>query len=107
MNRRSMLSACACLLLALAVLPLRATLASEATPPSLIPLPAQFQLQPGRFTVDADTPIVLADHDAATKQTAAYLIDLLARTRGLRLRVAEGGKAARAIVLQRDPQAPF
>ena len=106
MNRRSMLSACACLLLALAVLPLRATLASEATPPSLIPLPAQFQLQPGRFTVDADTPIVLADHDAATKQTAAYLIDLLARTRGLRLRVAEGGKAARAIVLQRDPQAP-
>ena len=106
MNRRSMLSACACLLLELAVLPLRATLASEATPPSLIPLPAQFQLQPGRFTVDADTPIVLADHDAATKQTAAYLIDLLARTRGLRLRVAEGGKAARAIVLQRDPQAP-
>ena len=106
MNRRSMLSACACLLLALAVLPLRATLASEATPPSLIPLPAQLQLQPGRFTVDADTPIVLADHDAATKQTAAYLIDLLARTRGLRLRVAEGGKAARAIVLQRDPQAP-
>jgi hexosaminidase len=106
MNRRSILSACACLLLALAVLPLRATLASEATPPSLIPLPAQFQLQPGRFTVDADTPIVLADHDAATKQTAAYLIDLLARTRGLRLRVAEGGKAARAIVLQRDPQAP-
>lgn len=106
MNRRSIPSVCACLLLALAVLPLRATFASEATPPSLIPLPAQLQSQPGRFTVDAGTPVVLADHDAATKQTAAYLIDLLARTRGLHLRVADAGKTARAIVLQRDPQAP-
>ncbi len=105
MNRRSILSACACLLFAFAVWPPRAALASEATPPSLIPLPAQLQSQSGHFTVDAGTPIVLADHDAATKQTAAYLTDLLARTRGLHLRVADGGKTARAIVLQRDPQA--
>jgi hexosaminidase len=106
MIRRSIPSSCACLLLALALLPLRAAFAGEATPPSLIPLPAQLQSQPGSFTVDANTPIVLADHDAATRQTADYLIDLVARTRGLHLRIAEGGKTARTIVLQRDSQAP-
>jgi hexosaminidase len=104
MNRRSIPSICACLLLALAA-PLHATVASDGTPSSLIPLPAQLQLQPGRFTVDARTPIVLAGHHAATKQTANYLIALLARTRGLHLSIADDGTAARAIVLQRDPQA--
>ena len=51
MIRRTFLSSCACLLLALAMLP-GETFASDATPPSLIPLPAQLQLQSGSFTVD-------------------------------------------------------
>ena len=105
MDRRS-LPLRAGLLLALAVLPLHATLAASATTPSLIPLPAQLTLQHGDFTVNADTPVVPAGHDAATRQTADYLIDLVGRTRGLHLHLANDGKAAHAIVLQRDPQAP-
>ncbi|HKR75271.1 MAG TPA: family 20 glycosylhydrolase [Rhodanobacter sp.] len=106
MNRLALLSRCACLLLALALPPAHAARTYDATPPSLIPLPAQLELQHGGFTVDAHTPVVLASRDAATKQTADYLIDLLARTRGLKLHLAADGKAAHAIVLQRDPQAP-
>jgi len=105
MNRRTLLLH-ACLLFALTILPLHATLANEVPAPSLIPLPAQLALQHGSFTVDTRTPIVLASHDAATKRTADYLIDLVARTRGLQLRLATDGNAAHAIVLQRDPQAP-
>jgi hexosaminidase len=95
-----------CLLLALALLPLPAAMAGNATAPALIPLPAQLTLQHGGFAVDAGTPVVLASNDAATKQTADYLIDLVGRTRGRHLHVADGDKAVRAIVLQRDPQAP-
>ena len=105
MNRLALLPR-ACVLLALALLPLRAATAGEAAAPSLIPLPAQLVLQRGGFVVDADTPVVLADRDASTRQTADYLIDLVARTRGLRLHIANDDKAAHAIVLQRDPQAP-
>ncbi|MEW9622986.1 beta-N-acetylhexosaminidase [Rhodanobacter geophilus] len=106
MLHRSFLSSCASLLLALALLLAPAARAGEAATPALIPLPARLQLQHGSFTVDASTPVVLADHDASTRQTADYLIDLVARTRGLHLHIAGDGQAAPAIVLQRDPQAP-
>ncbi|HEX8777768.1 MAG TPA: family 20 glycosylhydrolase, partial [Rhodanobacter sp.] len=106
MNRLALLPRCACLLLALALLPAHVARADDAAPPSLIPLPAQLRLQHGGFSVDASTPIVLASRDAATKQTADYLIGLVARTRGLRLHLAADGGAAHAIVLERDPQAP-
>ena len=105
MTRRSILSRPACLLLALALLPIRAALAG-ATQPALIPMPARLELQQGAFNVDAHTPIVLADHEPATRQTADYLIDLLARTRGLHLKIGQDGQATPAIVLQRDPRAP-
>ena len=106
MNRLASLSRCACLLLALALLPAHVARARDTAPPSLIPLPAQLTLQHGGFTVDVHTPVVLASHDAATKQTADYLIDLMARTRGLHLRLADDDKTTHAIVLQRDPLAP-
>jgi hexosaminidase len=106
MNRRPFLFRCGFLLFVLTMLQSPAVWAANSTAPSLIPLPAQLQLSQGSFTVDAHTPIVLADHDASTRHTAGYLIDLLARTRGLQLRIAHGDKAARAIVLQLDPQAP-
>ncbi|BFI94655.1 MAG: family 20 glycosylhydrolase [Rhodanobacter sp.] len=104
MNRLASLSR-AGLLFALALLPLHAAAVDAATP-SLIPLPAQLELQQGGFVVDADTPVVLADHDASTRQTADYLIDLVGRTRGLHLHLAGDGQAVHAIVLQRDPHAP-
>lgn len=73
--------------------------------PSLIPRPAQLAWTEGHLTVDARTPLVLADDAAGTRQTAQYLIDLLARTRGLRLSVAGQRKGVPAIVLRRDPHA--
>ena len=51
MIRPSMWSSGVCLLFALALMPLRAICAHAPTPPSLIPLPAQLQAQPGSFTV--------------------------------------------------------
>ncbi|WP_426661801.1 beta-N-acetylhexosaminidase [Rhodanobacter aciditrophus] len=105
MIRLALLSRCGCLLLALALLPPAAARAAGAPPPSLIPQPAQLRLQHGSFTVDAHTPVVLASDDAATRQTADYLVGLVARTRGLHLRVA-AGTHAHAIELRRDPQAP-
>ena len=102
MIRRSLVAACAWLMLAM---PLPAISATDAVLPSLIPVPAQVEARSGHFTVDAATPLVLADDSAATRQSADYLIDLLARTRGLSLHVADAANDAPAIVLQRDPQA--
>ncbi|HWU77822.1 MAG TPA: family 20 glycosylhydrolase [Rhodanobacter sp.] len=102
MTCRLLLAVCACLLLG--ALP---SLHAEATaaPPSLIPQPVQMTVTDGSFRVDAHTPIVVVGDVAATRHTANYLADLLARTRGLHLRVTAGKVEAPAIVLQRDPQA--
>src|SRR5690348_159032 len=53
MNRLALLPRCACLLLALALLPAHVARADDAAPPSLIPLPAQLRLQHSGFSVDA------------------------------------------------------
>ncbi|TPG46893.1 beta-hexosaminidase [Rhodanobacter glycinis] len=82
------------------------TSAAHAEPISLIPLPAQLTVADGMFMVDAQTTVVVADHDASTRRTARYLSELIARTRGLRLSVNQGGPGARGIVLRRDPHAP-
>ncbi|HWU77508.1 MAG TPA: beta-N-acetylhexosaminidase, partial [Rhodanobacter sp.] len=103
MTFRPLLAACAFLLLG-AWAPLHA--ATMGAQPSLIPLPAQLTMAEGRFHVDAHTPIVLADHSASTRQTAAWLTGLLAHTRGLHLQVTQGTASAHAIVLKLDPQAP-
>lgn len=105
MLRRTSFFLCACLLWAIALLPSRAAFAGAVATPSLIPLPAKVQLQPGHLVVDARTPVVLASDDAATRQTAQYLVDLLARTRGLHLAVAGQRSGVPAIVLRRDPRA--
>jgi len=106
MLHRTFRSSCASLLLALVLLASPAARAGDTATPSLIPLPAQLALQHGSFAVDAGTPVVPGDRSAATRQTADYLIDLVARTRGLRLSLGADGKASHAIVLERDPQAP-
>ena len=103
MTCRPLLAACACLLFG-ALPSLRA--APVVAPPGLIPQPAQVTMADGGFRVDARTRLVLVDHAAATQRTATYLTDLLARTRGLHLRVASGKVESPAIMLQRDPQAP-
>jgi len=102
MTRRLILFGCAILVLGLAGF----VRAAEPPVPALLPLPAQLHVDAGRFTVDAHTPIVLADDAASTRRTGAWLADLLARTRGLRLPLKHGAASARAIVLRRDPAAP-
>ena len=60
---------CACLLLAFALLPSRAAFAAEPAP-SLIPLPAQLQLQPGSFTVGcAGSPMYDVNSETTIKGT--------------------------------------
>jgi len=103
MTCRPLLAVCASLLLgALPSLQAAPVVASAG----LIPQPAHMTMADGGFRVDARTRLVLVDDAAATRHTATYLTDLLARTRGLRLRVASGKVESPAIVLQRDPQAP-
>ncbi|WP_108472175.1 beta-N-acetylhexosaminidase [Rhodanobacter thiooxydans] len=83
-----------------------AGLAHADAPIPLLPLPAQLRVDAGHFTVDAHTPIVLADDAASTRRTGAWLADLIARTRGLHLPLKHGAATAHAIVLQLDPAAP-
>ncbi|GLQ48850.1 beta-N-acetylhexosaminidase [Dyella flava] len=78
---------------------------AQASPVSLIPMPAQVKLAQGSFKVDGGTLVVIPAHDAATRQSAEYLVDLLGRTRGLHLKITEGDAADNAIVFRRDPVA--
>lgn len=78
---------------------------AQASPVSLIPMPAQLQVSNGSFDVDGNTSIVIPAHDEAARQAALYLVDVLGRTRGLHLKVAEGGATDNAIVFQHDAKA--
>ncbi len=100
MTRRLILLGWAAMAMGLGVI------AHAAAPIPLLPLPAQLRVDAGGFTVDAHTPIVLADDSASTRRTGAYLADLIARTRGLHLPLKHGAAAAHAIVLRLDPAAP-
>ena len=75
---------------------------AQATPVSLIPLPAQLQPAQGSFKVDDGMSIVVPAHDKAARDSAQYLVDVLARTRGLHLKIQEGDAAPHAIVFQRE-----
>jgi hexosaminidase len=95
-----------CGLLVLATSAARADASFQGRQVSLVPLPAQLTVADGTFRVDAQTPIVTADHDESTRRTAQYLAELVARTRGLQLSVKQGSASVPGIVLQRDPRAP-
>ena len=85
-----------------AVVPLHA---AAASPFPLLPLPAQIERGDGSFTVDAATPVRLGSNDDATRASADYLIALLARTRGLSLKIDAAPSDVAAITLIRDPHA--
>lgn len=78
---------------------------AQADSVSLIPLPAQLQRAEGSFKVDNSTSIIVPTHDEAARQSVQYLADLVARTRGLHLEVAEGNATSHAIVFQRNAKA--
>ncbi|MHB1056978.1 MAG: beta-N-acetylhexosaminidase [Rhodanobacter sp.] len=77
---------------------------AAAAPISLIPLPAQLSVGSGRFTVDAATPIVVADDHASSLRTARWLAALVSSVRGLKLGVHQGAPLPRAIVMRLDPE---
>ncbi|WP_233840633.1 family 20 glycosylhydrolase [Dyella sp. 2HG41-7] len=79
--------------------------AAQASSLPLIPFPVQITTADGAFQVQDKTVIVVPPHDKAARDTAQYLADLLARTRGLHLTVKEGSAANGAIVFQHDPKA--
>lgn len=78
----------------------------QASPVSIISLPAQLHTAPGSFTVDDNTPVIVPSGDASARQSAQYLVDTLARTRGLHLKIVEGGPAANAVAFVHDPTSP-
>ncbi|OOG59308.1 family 20 glycosylhydrolase [Rhodanobacter sp. C03] len=81
--------------------------AAHAATPPLLPMPAQIEVASGAFPVADGTTIVVPAHDAATRQTAQYLADLLTRTRGLHLKVKVRAAPSRgAIMLSREADAP-
>jgi hexosaminidase len=78
---------------------------AQAASVSLVPLPAQLQRAEGSFKVNDGTSIVVPAHDEAARQSAEYVADLVARTRGLHLQVTEKKDAHPAIVFQRNAKA--
>jgi hexosaminidase len=80
---------------------LLAPLAAAASP--ILPAPALERPADGIFHLDARTEIAAPAGDASALASARYLADLMARTRGLKLRVVEGAPdpGAGAVVLRR------
>lgn len=72
---------------------------------SLLPAPAVEQPGQGAFRLTSRTVIAVPADDASAMMSARYLADLLARTRGLKLRVVQGEApaSAAAVVLRRGP----
>jgi len=77
--------------------------AARAAP--ILPAPVIERAGEGVFRLDARTVIATPAGDASALATARYLADLLARTRGLKLRVTEGppDPTTPAVVLRRGP----
>lgn len=72
---------------------------------SVIPTPRSAAVSPGSFTVSSRTPVVASSGEA--ERIARYLVDLVARTRGLPLQVQDGGEVERsAIELRLEDTAP-
>lgn len=79
---------------------------AQAAPVSLIPLPVQLQSAEGSFKVEEGTTIIVPRNDPSARQSAQYLADLLAQTRGLHVKVTQDPAMANAIVFAHTTQAP-
>ena len=71
---------------------------AETAPPSLIPWPASLTRHDGVFLLHDGAHIAIPSGNYEASQVARYLGDLLARTRGLHLAVAEGNAQANAAI---------
>jgi hexosaminidase len=74
-----------------------------ASPSALIPLPAAITPGQGVFRIQADTALRVTAGDAAEARTAEYFLALVARSRGLALKVQSGSDGRHAVTLRRQP----
>jgi hexosaminidase len=76
---------------------------APATAPALVPAPAQMTPAAGVFVLKSGQVIAVPRGDVAARATAAYLADLLKRTRGLTLTVRDDDGTPAAVRLVRAP----
>ena len=82
-------------------LPTGAEAQDASISPAVIPAPLLATPGTGAFRLDGATVLVAPRGDAEATAAAGYLADLLSRTRGLDLSVAEAGAATSAVVFRR------
>lgn len=73
-----------------------------AQAPSVIPLPAQAEPAQGAFRLDAGAVLRVPRGDAEARRAADYLADLIHRTRGVTLTVAEGAGPGGVVFERRE-----
>ncbi len=106
---RMVVTCCVALALLMACAPASRRPGIEATPAdtaplSLIPWPVLLERGPGAYILHDDANIAVPTGNEQARQTAQYLIDLLARTRGLHLMIADrDAQTNAAIVFALDP----
>ena len=81
---------------------LACVLAAAAPAPAIVPNPASIVRRDGEFRLTAATPIVATGNDAALRQVAVNLADLVRRTNGMQLQVRTGAARDGAINLVLD-----
>ncbi len=80
---------------------LLAASAARAQDPALVPIPASVQRHAGAFRLSPATPVLVAPGDAVALRAAGVLVERIARTHGIALRVQAGAARDGAIVLVR------
>jgi len=94
---KSALVVCLSLFLGLIVIPACRTATEPPAEPlssvSVIPLPQSAKLEPGSFTVTAQTAIVFAPDDESAAEAARYLADKLGAAAGAQFSVTRGASA--------------
>jgi hexosaminidase len=86
----------------LAVLALVCAGPLAASPPSVVPNPAELIAGEGTFAFNARTPIIVPAHDVAAWRAAHRLVELVRLSRGVELRFRAGRAADHAIVFARS-----
>ena len=76
---------------------------AAAVSPGIVPLPAEVVPADGVFTLGAGTPIRIPAGDREAESASRYLVDLLARSRGLTLSIHRGGATDDAVAFERRP----
>ena len=77
-----------------------------STEPSIIPQPQQISVESGTFTIDSSTKIHLASENPGLKSAAEYFADLISRSSGIELSIAQrsSGDPVDAIALVLEDQ---